>query len=67
MYFVYFKKGMFNPMNFHKTKFYNPRHFVGNLFQTTQVLLWKPYSHTSVFHKTFFSNRCVFCENHLKT
>ena len=28
MYFVYFKKDMFNTMNFHKTKFYKPRYFV---------------------------------------
>ena len=65
MYFVYFKKGMFNTMNFYKKCFITPIILLEICFNN-KVLLWKPYSYTSDFQNTFFTNRGAFCENYLK-
>ena len=67
MYFVYFKKGMFNTMNFRKKKFYNPNHFVRNLFLTTRFYYGNLILTFLIFIKHIFTNRGAFCENYLKT
>ena len=67
MYFVYFKKGMFNTMHFFIKRSFITTIILLEICFNNKVLLWKPYSYTSDFQKTFFTNRGAFCENYLKT